>query len=73
VLEQTVKPIAVIMLMLNDVVLKSSGGLDTHITSRCVQIMLPYLRVELQWFGEVRTVYSRGSQCCYVPASKKYL
>lgn len=65
-LEQTVKPSAVIMLMMIDVVLKSAGGLgrvdikSTHIISGCVQIMLLYLRVEVRWFGKIGTVYSRG-------------
>ena len=51
-LEQTVKPSAVIMVMMIDVVLlNSSGGLgrvgikSTRITSLCVQIKFPYLRV----------------------------
>lgn len=77
-LEQTVKSSAVIMLMMIDVVLLNSSGelgkvgiKSAHITSLCVQIMLPYVRVVLQWFGEIRTVYSRGSHCCHVPALKK--
>jgi hypothetical protein len=52
VLEQTVKPNAVIMLMMIDVdLLNSLAGLgrvgvkSTHISSLCVQIEFPYLRV----------------------------
>jgi hypothetical protein len=52
VLEQTVKPSAVIMLMMIDVVLLNSstglGGVgikSTHISSLCVQIKFPYVRV----------------------------
>ena len=64
-------------MMIDVVFLNSSGGLvkvrikRAHITSLCVQIVLPYLRVVLQWFGEIKTVYSRGSHCCHVPALKK--
>jgi len=71
VLEQTVKPSAVIVLMMIDVfILNSSGGLgrvgikSTHITSLCVQIKFPYLRVSgysglvrsERYIPEVRTV-----------------